>query len=188
MPGYRRSSSPWPRSGEGSRRVDDVLVALERLAITAGDGRAAGDLAALAARRRSDGLHAATTVAADAAAAFELATESCGTYLDRIERTLASNGDLLPSGIPPTWLGANFEVHGLPTSAQSTISYAVRWHGDRPAVLWEQSGMPVTLTSTRIDPTWTTTAVKGEALWQAQDSLAAPTRRSEPGDESVSFG
>jgi hypothetical protein len=173
------------------RRVDDALVGLERLAITAGDDRAAGDLAALAARRRNDGLSPAVTVPADSdgsSDALELATESRGTHLDRIERILASNGDLLPSGIPGTWLGANFEVHGVPTSARSAISYAVRWHGDRPAVLWEQSGTPLVLSSTRLDPGWTTTDVRGEALWQPQGAPAAQTIRPEPGDESVSFG
>ena len=38
------------------RRVDDALVALERLALAAGDQRAAKDLAGLAERRRADGL------------------------------------------------------------------------------------------------------------------------------------
>ena len=138
----------------------------------------------------------------------ELATESHGTYLDRIERTLASNGDLLPGGIPASWLGANFEVHGVPTSARSTIGYAVRWHGDRPAVLWEQEGTPVTLTASALDPHWSTTEATGEALWQPQSEPGAasrseppaepdtesgatppaPTVRPEPGDESVSFG
>ena len=40
------------------RRVDDVLVALERLALSADDERAAKDLAGLTARRRTDGLGA----------------------------------------------------------------------------------------------------------------------------------
>ena len=62
-----------------------------------------------------------------------------------------TGGDVLPGGFPPSWLGANFEVHGLPTSARSTLSFAVRWHGERPAVLWEQTGPPVTLTARAMD-------------------------------------
>jgi hypothetical protein len=170
------------------RRVDDALVALERLAFGAGDERAAGDLAALATRRRTDGLAAASTFTGSPTA-VELATESRGGYLDRIERTLVSNGDLLPSGIPTSWLGANFEVHGVPTSARSAISYAVRWHGDRPAVLWEQTGTPICLTAVAVDASWTTRAVQGEALWGAQVAVAPPeTIQPEPGDDSVSFG
>ena len=184
------------------RRVDDALVALERLALRAGDARAASDLATLVGRRRADGLSDPRSKAADATTAVELATESHGTYLDRVERTFASNGDLLPGGIPAAWLGANFEVHGVPTSARSTIGYAVRWHGDRPAVLWEQEGTPVTLTAGSLDPDWSTNAAIGDALWRPQDAPDAttpdsaspypappgPASRPEPGDDSVSFG
>ena len=50
---------PLERIGrERGPRVDEVLVAVERLAVTAGDERAAGDIAALIARRRRDGLEA----------------------------------------------------------------------------------------------------------------------------------
>lgn len=175
------------------RRVDDALVAVERLALEAGDDRAAGDLAALVARRRADRLAARSTLTATptvSPTAVELATESRGAYLDRIERTFVSNGDLLPSGIPTPWLGTNFEVHGVPTSARSAISYAVRWHGERPAVLWEQTGTPVLLTATTVDASWTTSALSGEALWRAQDSIPLPADSitPDPGDDSVSFG
>jgi len=104
-----------------------------------------------------------------------------------------SNGDVLPGGIPAAWLGANFEVHGLPTSARASIAYAVRWHGDRPAVLWEQTGDAVTLSASALDAAWSTAAVSGEALWQSQQVPSGgdhdgATLRPEPGDDSVSFG
>ena len=185
-------------------RVDDVLVGLERLALRAGDGRAAKDLSKLAARRRADAvavqapiddrIRARTAASAVIArTALELATESRGAYLDRIERTLVSNGDILPGGIPTAWLGANFEVHGLPTSARSSIGYAVRWHGDRPAVLWEQSGDAVTLSASALDAAWSTSDRSGEALWKSQAVTSGSdpdvtTRRPQPGDDSVSFG
>ena len=79
--------------------------------------------------------------------------------------------DLLAAGIPETWWGANFEVHHLPVSASGTVSYAVRWHGDRPAVLWETTGNDVRLTATSVAPDWHTDASAGEALWPS------PTRR-----------
>jgi hypothetical protein len=43
--------------------------------------------------------------------------------------------ELLP-GFPESWQGRPVEVHGLPT-AGGTLSFAVRWHGERPAVLWD---------------------------------------------------
>jgi hypothetical protein len=43
---------------------------------------------------------------------------------------------------PPEWWGQPFEVHDLPTAA-GLLSYAVRWHGDRPALLWDVRPAPV---------------------------------------------
>ena len=88
------------------------------------------------------------------------------------ERRLAqprSDGtaDLLSLGMPATWLGANFEVHGLPIGPSSTVSFAVRWHGDRPAVLWETTGPIVPLTASFLAPEWSTAERSGEALWPA---------------------
>ena len=84
-----------------------------------------------------------------------------------VERRIATGGRLLPAGIPRRWLGANFEVHGIPTAVRSTVSFAVRWHGERPAVLWEQQGEPQRLTAPGVDPDWSTDQVSGEALWAA---------------------
>ena len=47
------------------------------------------------------------------------------------------------------------------------MSYAIRWHGERPAVLWEQSGPPVTLTAPAFDKDWSSADRAGEALWPA---------------------
>ncbi|HYD09429.1 MAG TPA: hypothetical protein VEA78_04950, partial [Acidimicrobiales bacterium] len=46
------------------------------------------------------------------------------------------DGLALLSAVPDPWLGQGFEVHGAPTHG-GTLSYAVRWHGERPALLWE---------------------------------------------------
>ncbi len=45
---------------------------------------------------------------------------------------------------PKEWLGLGAEVHGLP-SRYGNVSWAVRWHSDRPAVLWEIDGGPIDL-------------------------------------------
>jgi hypothetical protein len=69
--------------------------------------------------------------------------------------------------VPDDWYGQGWEVHDAPT-AHGRISYAVRWHGDRVALLWElepHDGIgPVVLTSPGLDPTWSTTERRGEAL------------------------
>lgn len=86
----------------------------------------------------------------------------------------ASSGDrcdLFPWGIPQTWWGANFEAHGLVAGPRHTVSLAVRWHGDRPALLWETAGeRGLALTGGAADRDWTSVETSGETL------LAAPAR------------
>ena len=73
----------------------------------------------------------------------------------------------LCSLLPNKWLGQGLEVHNAPTHV-GRISYAVRWHGDRPAVLWEldpHDGVDgVQLTAPGLDPAWSTRERSGEAL------------------------
>jgi hypothetical protein len=68
---------------------------------------------------------------------------------------------VMPHGFPPAWLGVDFEAHGLAIGLASTLSFAIRWHGDRPAVLWEVTGPPMPLSH----EAWTTGQLSGEALW-----------------------
>lgn len=85
-----------------------------------------------------------------------------------LERRFADvHGALLPVGFPAAWERSNFEVFDVPSGAASQVSYAVRWHGDRPAVLWEQHGDAVALSAPVVAPGWTTSDVRGEALWPA---------------------
>jgi len=73
----------------------------------------------------------------------------------------------LCSLLPGSWLGHGFEVHDAPTHVGS-MSYAVRWHGARPALLWELTPHDdietVRLTAPGLDPTWSTVERAGEAL------------------------
>jgi hypothetical protein len=82
-----------------------------------------------------------------------------------VERMLATSDDvcvtLLPSGFPTSWIGTDFEAHGLPVGLSSHVSFAIRWHGPRPAVLWELTGPPMTLQH----GDWTSAQLSGEALW-----------------------
>jgi hypothetical protein len=82
-----------------------------------------------------------------------------------LEEQTARGAALLPDGMPASWLGRSVELYGVPTGDRSTVSFALRWHGARPAVLWEQSGEPVELTAPVVAPEWRTSEVRGEVLW-----------------------
>ena len=69
----------------------------------------------------------------------------------------------LASVFPPEWAGQPLEVHDAPTH-YGRISYALRWHGDRPAVLWQCERPGVTLTVPGLAPSFSTTEQEGEAL------------------------
>jgi hypothetical protein len=73
----------------------------------------------------------------------------------------------LCSMIPDTWLGQGIEVHDAPTHA-GLLSFAIRWHGDRPALLWElephDGAGTVRITVPGFDSSWSTTEHSGEAL------------------------
>ena len=84
-----------------------------------------------------------------------------------LETGFAESGTLLPYGLPTAWLGQSLEMYGVPTGPASSVSYAMRWHGERPAVLWEQHGTPTRLDAPALAPGWMTTEAKGEALWPA---------------------
>ncbi|MEM9516737.1 MAG: hypothetical protein AAGA42_17950 [Actinomycetota bacterium] len=145
--------------------VDDALVALVRMANHGDDGVAARDLRRLLKRRRRDGRASGDRGLGSLATVQRGA--SAGRFVGDVERFLAADGVLLPAGIPAGWRGANFEVYTLPVGADTAVSYAVRWHGERPAVLWEQHGAPTEILAPAVDPDWRTRDVKGEALWRA---------------------
>jgi hypothetical protein len=73
--------------------------------------------------------------------------------------------ELLP-GFPESWLGADAVVHDAPTRA-GRVSFGLRWHGARPALLWDAPD-GVSLTAPALDPSWHAPGGAGEAL------LAAP--------------
>lgn len=67
--------------------------------------------------------------------------------------------------LPAHWRGQQLDVHDAPTRL-GPVSYAVRWHGARPALLW-QAPPGVTLRAPALDAGWTTTESSGEALFAA---------------------
>jgi hypothetical protein len=82
-----------------------------------------------------------------------------------LETLVADGHRLFPGGVPREWWGESLEAHGVPTGPSSSVSLAVRWHGARPALLWEQHGTPVELVAPVVAPGWSTAAVSGEVLW-----------------------
>lgn len=73
-----------------------------------------------------------------------------------------------------SWFGAQIEAHGLRTR-WGVVSFGVRWHGERPAILWEvlpgigvdPSGLGPELTAPGLDPDWSARGWSGEALLSA---------------------
>jgi hypothetical protein len=147
-----------------------ALDAAERVCIAAGEARAVRDLAAIRTRLQP-------------APAGRAAVDATGVRMVvYAERALVDGTQLFPLGMPSSWFGCNFEVHHVPTSPRTAISLAVRWHGERPAVLWEQSGGSLTLTAPHMDAGWSSDSSDGEALWPAPPGVVAQS------DDSISFG
>ena len=73
--------------------------------------------------------------------------------------------EICPCGIDKSWLGVNFECHKLLASPEHAISYAVRWHGEKPALLWEIDGpVGAKVAASAIDRTFSSTEMRGETL------------------------
>ena len=90
------------------------------------------------------------------------------TWLVAVRRLLVNDTptgsvDLLTES-PDEWRGEPLAVHDAPI-AGGTVSYAVRWHGPRPALLWETTANDVSLRAPALDPDWSTTDARGEALF-----------------------
>ena len=137
----------------GTQIPAGVVEAAGRVLHAAGEDRAVEDLRRMALRVSNDDVVA------------ELPTD--GRRVPWwVERLLVVSDEhtaqLMPKGFPAAWLGIDFEAHGLAIGLASTLSLAIRWHGDRPAVLWEIGGPPMSLAHDG----WSTGQLSGDALWQ----------------------
>jgi hypothetical protein len=147
------------RSGRVAWSDDAALLATREVLGRAGHSRGADDVADL--RRRLPA--AGATPEEPPAGVLGLAWA---------ERRLVVAGpavtvlDLLPAPFPASWAGQAVEAYGIPVGGDhaATIGLALRWHGERPALLWEVAGPPVTLSSSGLDPSWSREAARGEAL------------------------
>ena len=137
--------------------VERALFAAQWVFHAAGDERAARDVQASHARLARAG--APSNQAPDGV--------RLGAWLD--EQLVSPQRDgsvaVLGHGIPALWRSVNFECHDIAIGADSTISFAVRWHGELPALLWEVTGPhEVRLSAGATDPGWSSTAHSGETL------------------------
>jgi len=132
--------------------------------------------AAIAARD-PQALDLLATVLASASPTHAVATEHQGHDLvvaallvDAVRDLLVDDMEgelaLLPL-FAPRWYGGGIDVHDMPTS-HGSLSFAVRWHGERPALLWELEPKPgaasVRITAPGLDPSWSSADARGEAL------------------------
>ena len=139
------------RAAPDTARSRSSIAALAPLFAALGDDRAAADAAALGPASRVVALPEASE-----GLAARLATPGDGTLA-------------LLTDVPPTWFGQDIEVHGLATTF-GRIGYAVRWHGARPALLWEldrHGDSPVRITAPGLDPAFVSTDAAGEGLLEA---------------------
>lgn len=93
-------------------------------------------------------------------------------------------------GFNSLWFNVPVEVKNMPVH-KGTIGYVIRWHGDRPALLWEgKVSTEVTFTAPKLDADWESTENIGEALFPQQlpketiVSLVSPDVRK--GDDPAS--
>jgi len=84
--------------------------------------------------------------------------------------------EILP-GFQVPWLGEQLAVHDVPLR-RGLCSFALRWHGARPALLWD---VPVgtTMRASALDPSWSSDEPAGETLLaEPRSSLLALGERA----------
>ena len=105
------------------------------------------------------------------------------------EDTRANTLVLLPM-VPSAWFGQSLDVHDIPTR-YGTMSFALRWHATRPALLWELTphdhlALDATvITAPGLDPSWSTTEPHGEALLAAPRQSATVAMVEQPATDHV---
>ncbi len=136
-----------------------VLASAARACVLLGDELAAGDIGAA-------WLRMADRPVGELPIEVPAGLQSIAWAESLLAQGSPSGGEcrVLPHGIPEPWWGASFEAHGITGDPFRTISYAVRWHGPRPAILWEVTGAPGLVLS---HGEWASTDATGETLLDA---------------------
>lgn len=143
-----------------------LLCTAARACVLLGDETAAGDIGA-AWLRLADRAVAEPPVEVPEGLA-------CVAWAETLLVTPSPSGGVctvLAHGIPEPWWGAPFDCRGVTADPFRSVSFAVRWHGARPALLWETAGPTgLVITAGGGNADWHTTDASGETL------LAAPVR------------
>jgi hypothetical protein len=153
----RAAVGPVAAAAHRLRRTGDATVQLAAAALL--DAAAQPEAASLCRSR----------VAAQAPAvrgSIGAATDGPAGRLLGLHRSLVGEGPagpVLAPSWPDEWLGQGLAVHRAPTP-WGLLAYAVRWHGTRPALLWERDGEREALLTSGLDPSWSTSEPRGEAL------------------------
>jgi hypothetical protein len=125
-------------------------------------------------RRREDSpwpdLHATT---ATSGSSPRHAAEWLATLQQALIRVEHGRVDVLPN-FPAEWMGRPVALHNL-ASRHGPLSFALRWHGPRPALLWEVPP-DLRVRASSLDPSWEGHGTAGEALLAEID----PTRHLLP--------
>jgi hypothetical protein len=148
-------------NGELRFRLAHAAAGLQSMLARAGETRAVRDVAKAWQRAATKN---------DPSNGAGWADRTPGRTIPSIEQNLLTlTGDnvgvLMPTGFPDEWKGINFEAHGLMGPLGSRVGFAVRWHGENAAVLWESTSPDVRLVS-GVDPTWSNAGTAaGDTLW-----------------------
>ena len=137
--------------------VERALFAAQFVFARIGENRAADDVAA-AQLRMSSAAEPPNVMPTDIRAIAWVEEKMVAVQRD-------GSVQIFGRGIPRLWLGANLECHRVAAGPLHTVSFGIRWHGEKPALLWEVSGPAgIKLTAGKCDPTWTSVEATGETL------------------------
>ncbi|MCP3990345.1 MAG: hypothetical protein GY724_14810 [Actinomycetia bacterium] len=166
---------------------------LARLATLSGDESGAAHLAKGSGRNQAGDLATVATLMEEASSTGAwsragLADDpvAAARFLVAARSLLIDDGGddlvLLP-GFAAAWRGANVELNDVPTRF-GRLSFGIRWHGHRPALLWQLDGeSPApTIRCPDLDAEWSTTEARGEALLVGSDHAGPST--GQVGDSS----
>ena len=172
------------------RAVNAAIGTLRRSGFTDAANKVESDFAGLESDCLKLGAHLAIPtlslgevreMKAEGAPVWTWASEQCGhdpmltaQFLYSVRRLFVEDAgdviEILP-GIDDEWLGVDLAIHDMPVCG-GQLSFAVRWHGLRPALLWEFNGdADVLLRCSSLDEQWSSGERRGDAL------LAAPVGR-----------
>ena len=137
--------------------VERALFAAQFVFARIGENRAADDVAA-AQMRLSSAAEPPNVMPTDIRAIAWVEEKMVAVQRD-------GSVQIFGRGIPRLWLGANLECHRVAAGPLHTVSFGIRWHGEKPALLWEVSGPAgVKLDAGICDPTWSSVESTGETL------------------------